>query len=116
MTDRPSTARVNLQIQKVKEEVDKLVKAYEEQETDLKKIERENPKFRSQIKSITNTVGQFKKYFKNLKDINLIRAENVNTRIDMFFSKGEKKVEEEKKEIEIKLTKLEKLKGLFKKI
>ncbi len=116
MTDRPSTARVNLQIQKVKEEVDKLVRAYEDQEDDLKQIEKENPKFRSQIKSIRNAVGQFKKYFTYLKDINLIRAENVNTRIDTFFSKGEKTMEEEKKETEIKLTKLEKLRGLFKKI
>jgi hypothetical protein len=116
MADRPKTALVNLQIQKVKEEVDKLVKAYEDQENELKKIGKENPKFRPQIKSIINTIGQFRKYFRYLKDINLYRAENVNTRIDMFFLKGERKVEEEKKEMEIKITKLEKLKGLFKKI
>jgi len=116
MDRRPSTAFVNLQIQKVKEEVDKLVKAYEDQEDELEKIERANPKFKSQIKSIRNSVGQFKKYFRYLHDINLNRAENINSRIDMFFSKGEKKVEEEKKEMEVKLTKLQKLKGLFKRM
>lgn len=116
MAERPSVARVNLQIQKVKEEVDKLVRAYEDQEDDLKNIEKENPKLRSQIKNIKNVVGQFKRYFKYLHDINLIRAENINTRIDMFFSKGEKKMEEERREMEAKLTKLEKLKGLFKKV
>lgn len=116
MVDRPSTARVNLQMQKVKEEVDKLIKAYEEQESQLKQIEKTNPKIRSQIRSIINTIVQFKKYFKNLHDINILRAENVNTRIDMFFSKGEKKVEEERKEIERKLTNLEKMKDLFKKV
>jgi len=116
MADRPSTALVNLQIQKVREEVDKLVRAYEDQEDELKKIEKANPKFKSQIRTIINTIVQFKKYFRNLREINLARAENINTRIDTFFLKGEKKVEEERKEIVVKLTKLEKLKELFKKI
>jgi len=116
MGDRPSTALVYEQIQKVKEEVKKLIEAYEDQEDELKKIEKANPKLKSQIKSIINTVLQFKKYFKNLKEINLVRAENINSRIDLYFSKSEKKVEEEKKEIEVKLSQLDKLKGLFKKI
>jgi cell division septum initiation protein DivIVA len=100
----------------VKEELEKLIRAYEEQEGELKQIEKQNPKFSSQVKKIRNTVVQYKKYFENLNGWTLRNAENINSRIDLFFSKGEKKVEEEKKEIEIKLTKLQKMKELFKKI
>jgi uncharacterized phage infection (PIP) family protein YhgE len=120
MAQRTTTTLVHEQIQKVKEEVEKLVRCYENQQKELEQIERGNPKIKNQIKTIKNTVGQFKKYFENLRGINLIRAENVNARIDMFFLKGEKMVEKEKKEeikqVEKKLSKLDKMKQLFKKI
>ena len=116
MTDRSLTASVNLQLQKVKQEVEKLIKEYEILENQLEKIERANPVLKSQMKSIKNTVGQFKRYFKNFNEWTVRKVENVNSKIDSFFAKGVKKVEEEKKELETKITKLEKLKGIFKKI
>lgn len=110
--ERPSAATVALQIEKVKEELKRLIKAYKDQEEKLAVISKKSP----QVKKFLNNVRALRKHFEHELNINLIRAENFNTSIDLYFAKAEKIAKKKKKELEKKRTKLEKLTKLFKRI
>lgn len=110
--ERPSTTTVALQIEKVKKELKKLIKAYKNQEEKLTVISRKS----HPTKKILKNVRAFRKHFEHELNVNLIKAQNFNTGIDLYFVRAEKEAKEKKKELEKKHEKLEKLAKLFKRI